>query len=154
MRVYLSEPLFECEDRVSVLHLLLEARFGRHHLLLRPAFARDHDDRPIARWLRTFDDDMRERLMKLLEASAELASRRSSTSPSITVIAGDESNWQRGELSVPDASSFLRLPLKLYLENKTLRLAIPAGNGQRCAAQGAAARCDRRLAGHGGRRTW
>lgn len=105
---------------MSILHLLLEARFGRHNVLLRPTFARDLDsDKPSTQWLRSFDDDMRERLAKLLEASAELASRRSTDSPSITVIAGVESHWRRGELSLSDAASFLRQPLKLYLENKT-----------------------------------
>jgi hypothetical protein len=120
MRVYLSESLFENEDRLGILRVVLEACSGRHHVLLRPSFARDRDEAlPSSRWLLGFDEDMHERLASLLEASAELASRRSSSSPSITVIVGPHSHWELGHLALVDAIGLLRQPLTLYLENKT-----------------------------------
>lgn len=121
MRVFLEESLFEgtgADDPLPLIGLVSFARQGRHRILMRPAF-RENDERDLSwnRWLLQRDERVRAQLTQLLRVSARDASTDRPGAPHITVVEGDLSDWDHGRLSVDDASSLLRAPLRVLFEN-------------------------------------
>lgn len=117
MKVVIEQALFahNAADPLQRLELFLLAASLEHALILDPPW--EPGTQLVNTWLEQQDDALATALRQILVDGQELETRLPSDTVSFRVAFTDESDWDRGRLSVPHALRLMRSPLQLMMED-------------------------------------